>query len=284
MGKIIYESSGKAAEYGKYAFSAYLGCSCGCTYCFNKTGRFKAVLGGDTPKLKKYFRDESHAMQIFEKELLASLPELQKHGLFFCFVTDPLLPETMLLTEKACLVCWTQKVPVKILTKRADACAIIAHEWHNDMVAVGLTLTGHDELEPNASPNAERIEAMKKLHDAGFKTFVSAEPIVDFESSLKMIDATKDFCSLYKIGLESGKKHEEKELRRFVVKALAILATIPNPNEYIVRKMLSMRPEKAFEYSGKIYFKDGLLKAAGINREDLPSCCVTRDYNLFSDK
>lgn len=55
MGNIIYESKGKAAEYGKYGFSAFVGCSCGCKYCFNKKGRFKKVLGGSVPTLKKCF-------------------------------------------------------------------------------------------------------------------------------------------------------------------------------------------------------------------------------------
>jgi hypothetical protein len=32
----------------------------------------------------------------------------------------------------------------------------------------------------------------------------------------------------------------------------------------------------------KFYFKDSLLKQAGINREDLPSNCVGRDYNMFN--
>lgn len=31
----------------------------------------------------------------------------------------------------------------------------------------------------------------------------------------------------------------------------------------------------------KIYFKDSLLKAAGINRDALPSNCVNRDFNIF---
>lgn len=46
MGKIIYETKGAAAEYAKYGFSAFLGCSCGCSYCFNKHGRFAKTMGG----------------------------------------------------------------------------------------------------------------------------------------------------------------------------------------------------------------------------------------------
>jgi DNA repair photolyase len=120
MGKSIYESKGKAGEYSKYAVSFFCGCSCGCHYCYNKTGRFNATLGGDTPTLKKCFKDEKHALEIFEKELKQNLPELQKHGLFFSFTSDLFLNETILLNTKAIDLCVENKVPVKVLTKRAD--------------------------------------------------------------------------------------------------------------------------------------------------------------------
>lgn len=34
----------------------------------------------------------------------------------------------------------------------------------------------------------------------------------------------------------------------------------------------------------KIYFKDSLLKQAGIDRDTLPNNCVGRDYNIFNIK
>lgn len=69
-------------------------------------------------------------------------------------------------------------------------------------IAFGFTLTGHDELEPGASTNAERINAMQKLHEAGFKTWASIEPIIDFGSSLAMILDCLTFCDYFKIGLQ----------------------------------------------------------------------------------
>jgi hypothetical protein len=38
-GKAIYQPSGKAAEYAGYACNFYVGCSCGCTYCYNGCSR-----------------------------------------------------------------------------------------------------------------------------------------------------------------------------------------------------------------------------------------------------
>jgi DNA repair photolyase len=119
-GKAIYHPSGRAGEYSYWACNFYLGCSCNCAYCYNKTGRFKATMGGDTPTLKKSFKNETHALEIFEKELRANLPELQKHGLFFTFTSDFALSECYDLTMKAVDICVENEIPVKLLTKRAD--------------------------------------------------------------------------------------------------------------------------------------------------------------------
>ena len=263
-GKAIYQPKGKAGEYAEWACNFYVGCSNGCTYCYCKKGVLKSTMGGDVPTLKKCFKDENHALEVFEKELKANLPELQKHGLFFSFTTDPMLPETRNITYKAVSHCIKNYVPVKLLTKKADWADKIA--WSpdcasfpiNDHIAFGFTLTGHDELEPSASTNANRIEAMRKLHNTGFKTWASIEPIINFESSYEMVIRTNEFCSLYKIGLESGKKYQQTACKLFIYN---VCLEFP---------------------SCKFYFKDSLLKQAGINREDLPANCVGRDYNMFN--
>jgi DNA repair photolyase len=267
-GKAIYSPKGAAGEYAAYGCNLYVGCSCGCAYCYNKTKRFKATLGGDTPTLKKCFKSEEHALEIFEKELKASLPELQKHGLFFSFTTDPMLPETMNLTLRAMQLCCMASVPVKILTKRTDfACCSGAINGKKvsfaqlfvlfkSTIAIGFTLTGHDEIEPNASPNAERIAAMRKLHEAGFKTWASIEPIIGIYDSANMISKTIEFCDLYKVGIMSGKEYSDVALRWLI--------------------------HNCGKTKAKFYFKDSLLKAAGMTREMLPASCVGGDYSIFT--
>ena len=264
-GKAIYNPSGKAGEYSKWACNFYVGCSNGCTYCYCKKGILAGAMGGNVPTLKKCFKNENHALEVFEKELHANLPELQKHGIFFSFSTDPCLEETQYLTAKAIDFCIKNKVSVKLLTKCVKPSISLVKFGLGEMtdlfkryVAIGLTLTGRDDLEPNASTNAERIEAMRKLHEAGFKTWASIEPIIDFDSSLEMIRQTRGFCDLYKVGLESGKKYDLWEVRSLLLACYGMTDC-------------------------KIYFKDSLLKAAGINREDLPANCVSRDYNMFND-
>ena len=268
-GKAIYNPSGKAGEYSYWACNFYTGCSNNCEYCYCKKG-VMAHTWSDKPKLKACFKDEHHALQVFEKELMQNLSDLQKYGLFFSFTTDPILPETKYLTYQSLGISVNNEVPVKILTKRADFVSplLLLNDKRKlseyaKYVAFGFTLTGHDELELNASTNSERIEAMKKLHDAGFKTWASIEPIVDFESSLQMFISTSEYTDLYKIGLQSEKKYDKDKIILF---------------------MQSIHSASHFRrFSGKIYFKNSLLEQAGINREDLPANCVGRDYNLFKN-
>jgi DNA repair photolyase len=71
-----------------------------------------------------------------------------------------------------------------------------------DRLAIGFTLTGHDELEPSASSNAERIKAMKWLAERKYNVWASIEPVIDFDASYQMIaEATAAGCRHFKIGL-----------------------------------------------------------------------------------
>lgn len=277
-GKAIYNPSGEAGEYSYWACNFYVGCSNGCEYCYCKKGILAGAMGMNKPQLKKCFKNESHALEIFEKELLQNRAELQKNGLFFSFTTDPMLPETNNITRLAMRKCLSAKVPVKILTKIADwvdefikAPDYYISGWSDwniqddtifGKIAFGFTLTGHDELEPNASTNDERIEAMSKLHDSGFKTFASIEPIIDFPSARNVIKASFGFCDLYKIGLMSGKKYDIVEAQTFV--------------QWLNELSDSNYP--------KIYLKESLQKLTRYTNEEQEVNFVNRDFNLHDAK
>ena len=72
----------------------------------------------------------------------------------------------------------------------------------NDLLSIGWTLTGHDELEPNAPSNSDRIEAMKTVTSYGLKVWASIEPVITFDASFEMIKQALDAgCQHFKIGL-----------------------------------------------------------------------------------
>lgn len=259
-GKAIYNPTGKAGEYSKWACNFYTGCSNDCNYCYCKRGVLSSVWSTEA-KLKKCFKDEKHALQVFEKELLKNINEIRTSGLFFTFTSDPMLSKTIVLTYDALGICIKNDVPVKILTKRADWVGVLLQsiiadlEFHKNKVAFGFTLTGCDELEPGASGNEARIVAMRRLKEAGFKTWASIEPIIDLSRSFEMIKQTIGFCDLYKVGLKSGKKYDWRELRGF---------------------MLACTP-----LNSRFYFKDSFIEQAKLDRDNLPANCVTSDYNIF---
>lgn len=267
MSKAIYQPKGKAGEYAKYACNFYVGCSNDCDYCYCKRGVLGHAMGKPQATLKKCFKDEIDAVLTFEKELMKNLEEIRKHGLFFTFTSDPMLDNTRKLTIQAVDFAIRNDINCKILTKRADFIDSLPQWWfyreYRGNIAFGFTLTGHDEMEPGASTNAERIATMNKLNEIGFKTFASIEPVISIEASKRMIMDSLYACDLYKIGLMSGKREYTKdEVREFM--------------QFVNEALLNC------SYSPKVYWKDSVLEYIGMKRDDLPKgFCVGADYNIF---
>ena len=274
-GKAIYSPKGKAGEYAKYACNFYVGCSNDCDYCYCKRGVLGHSMGKPQATLKKCFKDADNAFETFAKELDKNIVELQRHGLFFTFTSDPMIDECIGLTILAIDYAKLKNVPCKILTKRGDFIQRLPMVWlypnQNSLsrkyIAFGFTLTGHDELERGSSTNAERIECMRKLHDLGFKTFASIEPVIDLQSSANMIWQTLGFCDLYKIGLMSGKRNYTPfDVQGFM-----------HDTNLVIR-----------DNHSKVYWKDSVLDYIKMTREDClkhaDGFIVGADYNMFKQE
>ena len=209
-GRAIYSTAGAAWEYGRVGCNFYKGCPHGCTYCYLKRGAPSKQLGGNKAELKKCFKDNGHAIEVFCSEMGRHIDLLRQTGVFLSFSTDPLIPETRDLTITAMGCCVDNDIPVKILTKNADFLSYPRMQLNlraagvKELVQFGFTLTGRDDMEPNASSNYERICAMRDLHRRGFRTFASIEPVIDWKSSQMVIRVSIDDCDHYMIGLRSG--------------------------------------------------------------------------------
>ena len=188
--------------------------------------------------MKKSLVDETTAYDIFCKELDKHKAEIIKDGsLHFNFVSDPCLPSTIKLNWKCINHALEQGVPVQVLTKRAGwlySAPVEDAFNHPELLKIGFTLTGCDDLEPGASPNFVRIAAMRFLHEAGFYTWASCEPIIDPKRTLKMIQKSLDCCDHYKIGILSGKKsYSPQDIRNFVADVNAL-----NPKDVAWKRSL----------------------------------------------
>lgn len=231
--KILSRPKKNAEEYGKWAVNPYIGCSHGCLYCYLKKGPSGKYLGQGHPVLKKGVVNEEHAYHLAMAEIIEQKDEIIRDGgLFFSFTSDPCLPETRRLVFRITGACIGNRttpredvIPVTLLTKDATFCAweypaedsqgaaIPPFDWMSnvgmldplimrDRLAIGWTITGHDELEPRASKNAERLHVMRCLAVRGYNVWASIEPVIDFDSSFRMIQQALDAgCQHFKIGL-----------------------------------------------------------------------------------
>lgn len=286
-GKCLYTPGGAAREYAAVGCNFYRGCPFQCQYCYNRKGMTAsvnglsyAVLSNDftmeknRPKKYRHLSPEDYALLVFKRECEKWLDHLRRTGIFFSFTTDPLSELTCALTIEAALHAAKSGIPVKILTKNAGGGKplfrkFIDSPW-NDKIALGFTLTGRDDQEPHAPTNAERIETMKFCHQWGMRTFASIEPVVDFDSSYRMIEETVGSCDEYLIGLMSSRKANGFEPYDFVA------------CDRFVNKVATL----AFSRGLKIYWKDSIrtFDDDGFTRQNVfenGDISVGRDWNLF---
>ena len=276
MSNVLYNPSGKAQEYAYFGVNAYTGCLHGCQYCYCKKGVLKSVWH-EHPILKKGFKDIDHAINVFESEIKNALDTdksdlLIKYGIFFSFMTDPMIIgkyNTIEFTYRATVVCQKYNIPVKILTK--------TFEWMNEsyydlfkdlnrsLIAFGATITGMDDLEPNATSNKQRIRSIKEL-SLYFRTFYSFEPIISLDITYEYIRQALNTDIdhrpyVIKIGLLSDHKYNKDSLLGFynIVAHLCYMCNTP------------------------VYFKDDLLSQIDVNRI-VQGYLVDRTYNIFKNE
>ena len=156
-------------------------------------------------------------------------------GIFFSFTCDPFdsyLANNNNITKWMLYSLVTSQIPVTILTKNVDW--LYTEGWeraltHSPMVdpeyaenlphclTIGFTITGKDELEPNAPSTEKRIEALRKLHDEyKIKTFVSLEPITSINSASDVIKETYKITDEIRIGAQSPIKKDRYYPNEFV--------------------------------------------------------------------
>ena len=206
----LYTPNGAAREYAAVGCNFYNGCPHDCEYCYLKRGVLSHTMGKTEVTLKSCFHEEERALAIFKRECDKHVGYLRGTGIFFSFSTDPMLRETCMLTMYAAKYAMGLNIPVKVLTKCANVPLSVnlllndIQKKQRQLLAMGYTLTGRDDMEPNADSNSERIDSMRRMKYLGYKTFASIEPIIDCDSSYRMTKSAVGVCDHFKIGLRSG--------------------------------------------------------------------------------
>lgn len=198
--KPIYVPKGKAKEYGDYAINIYTGCPHECYYCFAPNVLHKVK--GDFHKCiepRKNIVEETRK-QIEREGITGKLIHL-------CFTCDP-YPKgyDSTPTREIIKVLKDSGNHVQILTKNGidamrDFDLLDSGDWF------GVTYAGYEseefftvpKSEPKASTPLERLQALYIAHDKGIKTWISAEPVLDDNDILSLIELA-NYVDLWKVG------------------------------------------------------------------------------------
>ena len=153
----------------------------------------------------------------------------QDGGIFFSFTCDQFdIEADMFILQQVVLHLLFDRIPVTILTKNVhwtqtglwkSTLRDLTTDYKDiaRLLNIGFTITGKDELEPNAPSTAKRIEALRKLHDEyKIKTFVSLEPIIDLHSASEVIKKTYKITDEIRIGVQSPIKKDRYDPNEFV--------------------------------------------------------------------
>ena len=220
--KAIYEPKGKAREYCDLAVNLYKGCGHGCVDCYAPL-----ILRIDRNTFANHPAIRPGLLEAIEKEA----PRYTGREVHLCFTTDPYQPidDEFQITRQAIKILKANNIIVRILTKggrrsiRDFDLLVSGQDWY------GTTLTFISdeksfEFEPMATLPKERLYVLEKAHDFGINTWASMEPVRDPEETLRLIEASKDFVDVYKIGKWNyDARAKEIDWAKFVRRAVALL-------------------------------------------------------------
>ena len=105
--------------------------------------------------------------------------------------------------------------------------------------------------EPEAPSVDSRMDAIKKAHDAGVKTWVSVEPVIVAEEALKLIKLMHPYVDLWKVG-KLNYLPEEKLVnwKKFATDVYVLLNDVKA--DYVIKDSLKpFLPERQLRERGR---------------------------------
>jgi len=181
-----------------YVINPYVGCAHGCVWCY---ARFmKGYTGHDNDEWGSFVDVKINAPEVLIKDVrkLKGCPTI-----FLSSVCDPYQPieAKYQLTRKCLEILSPFSFPVSILTQSKLVTRDIDLFKKFKSLEVGMSFITMDEkatriFQPAAALPKERIETLKKLHQAGIKTYLHVGPILpiftDFEKIFKAVSPWVD--------------------------------------------------------------------------------------------
>lgn len=197
---LIYAPRGQAGEYAPLSTNPYRGCGHKCAYCY-------------VPNVLRMARVEFDAGAVprhdFVRQLTREAEKYRALGVteqvMLSFTTDPYHPGDNSLTRETLRVLIDHGLGMCTLTKGAGRALRDLDLFRPTRDAFASTLTSLDadfsrQWERGAALPADRIETLRRFHEAGIFTWVSLEPVLDTEATLQIIRETHRFVDLFKVG------------------------------------------------------------------------------------
>lgn len=197
---IIYAPAGQAGEYSGLAANPYRGCGHKCAYCY-------------VPNVLKMTRESFDAGAIPRDNFISALTkDARKYRaagiteqVMLSFTTDPYHPGDNSLTRQTIRTIQNHGLGICTLTKGGPRALRDFDLFQPDRDAFASTLTSLDDAfslkwERGATLPQERMDTLKKFHEAGIFTWVSLEPVLDTEATLEIIRQTHGYVDLFKVG------------------------------------------------------------------------------------
>ena len=215
-------------EYGDYTVNHVQGCAHGCNYpCYammmaKRFGKAKTYEEWCAPKLVE------NALDILDVEIPKLIGKIESVQL--CFSTDPFMysyDEVSAMSIEIIRKLNVAGIKCTALTKGILPIELAQLSPENEY---GITLVSLDEsfrqdMEPNAAPYQERINALRALQEAGCRTWVSIEPYPTpniIEQNFKEILEAVSFCDRIIFGrLNYNRKVSEYKDHKAFYNALA---------------------------------------------------------------
>ena len=176
---MLYKSG---VKYADFALNHVEGCSHGCLYpCYammlkRRCGVVKNYADWIEPKIV------GNALELLDKEVGRLKHKISQ--VFLCFTTDPFMhgvPEVSELTLEILTRLNFEDIKAVTISKGTYPGILADGKMYGPQNEYGATIVSLSEdfrerFEPGAAPIAQRIDALRALHEAGLKTWVSIEP------------------------------------------------------------------------------------------------------------
>lgn len=166
-------------EYGDYTMNHAQGCAHGCKfpcYAFLMKKRF-----GQIKDYEEWLEPclVSNTLELLDREIPRLRDKIQSVQL--CFTTDPFMngyPEVSAMSIAAIRRLNNAGIRCTTLTKGILPLELaqLSPENEHGITLISLDESYREKMEPGAAPYADRLAALRALHDAGYRTWVSIEP------------------------------------------------------------------------------------------------------------